>query len=251
MKLYVHLLAFNEEVMLPWALRHWFSMGVQVFVHDAGSNDETRKLAKDMGAIVVDWDTGGKFNDMAAIQLKNTCWHGTTADWVICADMDELLWFPEGWEKTFAAYEHAGIWVVKPHGFEMFKETLPEGPGQIYEYVKYGAPDDYWYAKPILFNPRRVQAMHFDPGCHSCSADLLGGGHVKLPIGCPATVPPCFLLHYHHVGPIGRIAKRYDAALARQSESNLKCGHGNRLPGIEEANRKRTLILKNIHQVVP
>ena len=39
-------------------------------------------------------------NDIKYAELRNSCWKGTNADWVIVCDLDELLWFPEGAEAT-------------------------------------------------------------------------------------------------------------------------------------------------------
>lgn len=251
MKIEAHILTYNEAALLPYILRHYQTFCSRICIYDAYSTDRTIEIAVAAGAEVYDWDTDGRFNDGEAKKLKNTCWRGTDADWIWVSDADELPYFPGGAEATLAIYEAGRIAVVKPHGYEMFSEAMPCGTGQIYDEIKHGAPDDYWYAKPILFSPRRVKSIRFDAGAHGCTAELVDGGRLQMPIGSALTEPPTYLLHFHHIGPLARIAARYDAALARQSRENLANGWGNRTPGILHAQEKRAMILKKLKQVIP
>ena len=126
-------------------------------------------------------------NDIKYAELRNSCWKGTTADWVIVCDLDELLYFPEGAEESLGAYTRMGAAVPKPHGFEMFSETYPTGNGQIWDEIKFGAPDNKWYSKAILFNPRLVSDMHYGLGSHECSPRTCTMGDPSM----WATLAPC------------------------------------------------------------
>src|SRR6185436_5072198 len=141
MKVEVHILTYNEEAILPYTLRHYNTFAQPVVVHDAFSTDRTREIAKEYGAVVLDWDCP-EINDLIAMNLKNSCWKGTGADFVICADADELMYFPRGTSWSLEMYKEVGVAIVKPHGFELCSATFPKTQGQIYEEVKMGAPDD-------------------------------------------------------------------------------------------------------------
>ncbi len=250
-KVEVHLLTWNEEAMLPYTLRHYRTFAQKIGVHDSFSTDRTREIARQYGAIVEDWDTGGVFDDEINMNLKNSCWKGTGSDWVICADCDELLWFPGGAKEALRAYDNLCVAMVKPHGFEMLSEVFPTTPGQIYDEVKFGASDSKWYAKPILFSPRRVAESGLGFGAHAAEPTLRDGHKLFIGHDCPKTKPDCFLLHFHQIWPVDRIAKVYDVRRTRLSENNVRNRRGNFDPGLKHALEKRAFIKANLQQVVP
>lgn len=244
----IHVVAYNEELILPYTLRHYRTFASRIIVYDGGSTDKTRQIAKDAGAEVVDWNTGGKINDTLLRQLKENCWKDTAADWVAVVDADELIYFPGGVAEALAAYEKVALAVIKPHGFEMVSEELPKGDGQIYDEIKMGAPDNRWYAKPVMFSPRRVQEIKFSAGAHECNALLPGG----LMMGNPVrfSEPKALFLHYHHIGSVKRIGAKYDGNKSRFSEENKKHGWGWHGDGLQHARDKRNAIMAKIQQVI-
>lgn len=241
----VHLLAWNEEAFIAYAIRHYLTYASRVVVHDAFSTDRTILIADDLGAEVENWDTGDEFNDLLAVQLKQSCWLGTAADWVIVADCDELIWFPEGAETTLAYYARAGLAVALPTGFEMFSDELPKGDGQVYDEVTRGAVDNKWYGKPVLFSPKRAPGIRFSAGCHEARVGKMVYDHTR-----PRTDPPCWLLHFHQLGGVERIGDKYDARRRRLSEYNVNGRLGNFKPGREHALEKRAFILANLQEVI-
>lgn len=245
----VHLVTFNEEMILPYTLRHYQTFASRIIVHDGGSTDRTKAICGEFDVEFTHWDTGGKINDVLLRELKERAWMGTNADWVIMADADELIYFPHGVEQALLAYESVALAIVKPHGFEMMSDSLPAGTGQIYDEIKHGGIDDRWYAKPIMFSPRRVMEIHYSAGAHECTAILRGGMGMMNPVRF--SEPPCYLLHYHHVGPVEMIGAKYDANKSRFSEENKKHGWGWHGDGRQHAMDKRAQISKTITQVIP
>lgn len=247
-KIQVLILTYNEEVIMPYTLRHYATFADRITVYDAFSTDNTRNICRKYGANVVDWKTDG-LNDMLAKHVKSTGWiNDHRSDWVICVDADELIYFPKGIEYTLAEYEQQRVEVVKPHGFEMFSESLPSKDGQIYDEIKFGGRDDKWYAKPVLFSPRRISSIEFAAGAHTTKwIDINGSEHSNPTV---PTEPPTYLLHYHHIGSLQRIADKYDATRKRLSKINEKNRHGNFDPGLKHAQDKRALIFKTLHQVI-
>jgi Glycosyl transferase family 2 len=245
----VHLLSHDLEEILPWALRHYLKFA-SVVVHDGGPEGWSTITAERMGAKAVPWDTSGKLNDELAMNLKNECWKGTDADWVICADADELVYFPEGATVTLSAYSRMGAAVIKPEGYEMFSEIFPTGEGQIYDQIKEGSREDKWYAKPILFSPKKVKETGFGIGAHDAFPVLHNGMVIHTDKSWPNPNPRALLLHYHQIGPIERVASRYDDTRKRLARVNEMNRWGNFKPGLAHAQEKRAYILPRLQQVV-
>ncbi len=250
MKVECHILAKNEEEIIVYSLRHYTTFCSKIVLHDAFSTDNTRAIAKDYGAEIRDWvDLDGKFDDRTAQQIKNTAWHGTSADWVICADADELIYFPSREPRIcLAQYMERKTFVVKPHGFELVAERFPTTSGQIYDEVKMGARDDKWYGKPILFTPHLVKEISFAPGAHAMVAELRDGTIYYNPTAY--STPECYLLHCKHLGPVERVARLYDEKRSRLSEFNRLHNQGNFRDGIIHAREKRDGICSRLERVI-
>ena len=246
-----HILAYNEREIIPYAVRHYKTYCNEIVIHDLGSTDGTQKIATDAGARVQQHDCRGEFNDMLNKTLKNTCWHGTSADWVLCVDADELIYFPSGAEVSLKAYDDAAVPVVKPYGYEMFSDIYPTGDGQIYEYVKQGARDDFWYGKAELFSPKRVGSVDFGTGAHVTHAVLHGGRKILVDSRTPPTAPSVYLLHFKHIGGIERLTRLYAENQARQSAENKRMGWGNQEDPGKHARDKRRAITAKLERVIP
>ncbi len=247
MKTEVHILTYNEEAILPYTLRHYRTFAERIIVHDSFSTDSTRQIARAFGAEVRDWDTGGVLNDLLAANLKNTIWKGSDANFCIMADADELIYFPQGAAPTLQAYWNNGVAVVKPRGFEMHSYRFPTTTGQIYDQVKFGAPDDKWYAKPILFSPPRVSEMNFGIGAHNCKALSNTGEKINV---VNFTNPPTYLLHCKHLGPVSRVAKEYTTDQQRLSDINRRERWGNQEDPYKHALDKRRGIIERLQRVI-
>jgi hypothetical protein len=244
-----HILCYNEQDILPYTLRHYQSFCDRVIVHDLGSTDDSVRIAMNTEAQIHHCPCDGVFDDRLNQRIKNTCWQNTDADWVIVADTDELVFFPCGSFATLSAYDSQEIPIVKTHGFEMFSDTYPTTEKQIYDEVNDGAPDDKWYGKPTLFSPKRVRTLSFSMGAHNVhEAFAHDGTRLSNPTACAE--PPAYLLHFHHIGGLQRIARRYDENYKRQCENNHRCNFGNQKPGIVHANEKRAAILSKLRRVI-
>ena len=250
MKVEVHILAYEEERILPYTIRHYKTFADRIIVHDANSPDGTERVSLAAGAEVQKWGLGGEVNDEEYCALKNSCWLGTDADWVIVCDADEMIYFPQDARATLDTYLRIGAAVIKPHGFEMFSYVYPTTEGQIYSEVRHGAPDDKWYSKPILWNANLVADSGLGMGSHESMPVLKNGDYIQCGKHWKFPDPPCYLLHYHQIGPATRIGARYDAIQTRMSRTNKVHGWGNFKPGLVHVQEKRVLILPNLRQVV-
>ncbi len=244
----LHLIAYNEAELIPFTLRHYALFCDRMIVHDGGSTDGTREIARELGAEVRDFFTDG-VNDKLFKELKQTAWRGTDADWVITADCDELLYAPDGWFATLASYEANNEAVIKPRGFEMFSDTMPHPDrGHITEQIRMGAEDSKWYSKPILFRPKLLRELVFSAGCHTCWATTTDGRKISDP-QTPSD-PACLLLHYHQIGGIERITRRYSGQQSRHSATNIRNNWGNFDSPAKHALEKRASITARLETVI-
>lgn len=259
MKIEVHILTHDDEQMLDWSVRHYQQIADKIVIHDGGPVGRVEPFPAlnvshpCKGIYVEPWDTAGELNDELARNLKNSCWLGTDADWVIVVDADELIW-AEGLRYILADKLRSGAAILRPHGFEMFSDYwfTPEcHPNtQITDLVKDGAPDDQWYAKPVVFSPRLVLDSGFGIGAHESDPVLRGGRRFHVGQNWPYCDGLC-LLHFKSIfGGLERIAKRYDATRKRLASVNVRNGWGNFKPGREHAQEKRDLLLPNVRRVV-
>lgn len=249
-KVTAHILAYNEKKIIPYSVRHYRSFCSKVVLHDLGSSDSTQQIAKAQGAEMVQHDCKGVTDDILNAHIKNTCWQDDDSDWIICADADELVYFPNGAEATLNDYERQQLAIVKPHGWEMTSETFPTTSGQIYEEVKWGARDDHWYAKPILFSRKRVAQTEIGMGAHEVSVTLKDGRRIYVPHGTKPSSPPCYLLHFHHLGTVEEIGTGYDEIIKRHGAMNKKMGWGIQANGSQHAKDKRKYITERLELVI-
>ncbi len=237
--------------MLPYTLRFYRDFCSELHVHDLGSQDSTIEIARSFGAIVTQHDSGGEFRDMLNKTIRNTCWHGTDADWVIIVDCDELMYFGAGVRETLRCYDEQQVAVVKPIGYEMTCDEFPTGDGRITDYVKHGARDAAWYSKPAMFSPKRVGITDFGTGAHVVTATLHGGRKLTVDNSTPPNTPTTKLLHFHHLGSVESIGKKYEAVIARLSPENRRMRWGVQSDPYGHARDKRRAIISKLERVLP
>ena len=252
-KIDVTIVGFNEEQMLPYALRHYSTFARRIRYWDAFSTDGSRDIAKSFGAEIYDWHTDG-VNDLASKTLKSTDWMypnpADRADWHIVCDTDELVYFPKGAEATLAAYDKESFAIIKTKGFEMLSDFMPTGTGQIYDEVQYGGDDDNWYGKPALFAPHRLAKIDFSAGAHEVTGTFGNGQTIQVGFKAAPNPPQTYLLHFHHLGGLQRVADRYDAQRRRLSALNVQNRWGNFDPGMKHAQDKRAFIMQTYRKII-
>lgn len=179
--------AWNEAAFLPYFLRHYQTFARSITLHDNGSTDGTDRLAREAGCRVVTNDTGGRIDNERLAYLKNTCWKGSDADWVVVCDCDELL-YARDVVGELAKYRAAGEAVPTPVGYEMLADQFPTTAGQVYDEVRHGFPDPL-YAKAVVFDPR-IAEIGYGLGAHGCD-----------PVGAvPLRASTLKLLHFRYLG---------------------------------------------------
>ena len=96
MSLNIHLysLCWNEEVMLPYTLRHYSRFCNEMVFFDNGSTDKSHKIINSFpNTIIVPFETGNSMREDIQTDIKNHAWKASCGrtDYVIVCDYDELL----------------------------------------------------------------------------------------------------------------------------------------------------------------
>jgi glycosyltransferase involved in cell wall biosynthesis len=219
MIVHTYALCFNEEVLLPYFLRHYGKASDRIVIYDNGSTDRSIEIIKASKAELRPFDTGGEHKDRAQTELKSTCYHESRgiADWVIVVDMDEFLWHPD-FRGLLEKYSKDGITFPKVAGYDMVSPVVPSGQGQIYDEIQSGLRNSVYYDKREVFHPSID--INFSPGCHLSYAN----GNLK-----ESAEADVKLLHYRYLGP-DYFTKRYSMRMARISLDNVENGWGTITP---------------------
>ena len=211
MIIHAHILAFNEEKILPFTLDYYSVFCEKIYIYDNMSTDSSDEIYKRYPKVIVKkWDSGGEFNDLYNIQIKNSGYkisREDNADWVIVCDCDEILYHPRLLEKL-AYYKEQGITVPLINGHDMVSEKFPEYDGElITKKVTTGSEVYEPFCKKILFNPK-IEAQ-IGIGGHSFSSNNT----------IHSNSPELKLLHYKLLGK-DYVESLYKIRVERLSEFN-------------------------------
>lgn len=215
MKIHLYTLCYNEEHILPFVLEHYAKLCDKIVVYDNNSTDRSLEIMKACPLVEVRPLGAVGFDDVRNIEIKNNCWKESRgiADWVIVADMDELLYVDKSYLQRMT---DAGVTIVKPHGYNMISETYPVEGMPITKQITRGMYDPQ-YSKAILFNPDALREIGYEPGAHICH-----------PTGLVAWNEPddnIKLLHYHHL-TLAKVLNKHAETFHRINKDNLAHGMG-------------------------
>jgi glycosyltransferase involved in cell wall biosynthesis len=219
MKICVITLCYNEEVILPFFIRHYERVADRIIFYDGGSTDRTREIiaACPIAELRV-LDTGGRIDDGANVRVKNTAYRDIDADWFIVVDCDEFLSHPD-LRGFLAKCDALGLNAVRCEGWNMIGDAIPAG-GLLTDQMPCGVRDDYtikFFDKMALF--ARSADMRFETGGHAAQ---VGNGR-KAP-GLPVK-----LLHYKWLS-LDYVERK--SRNLRLSDANIKNGWGFMAPGV-------------------
>jgi glycosyltransferase involved in cell wall biosynthesis len=189
-------ICWNEEAFLPYFLRHYRHFCRNIFVLDNESDDNSRDICREAGATVIDWKTDGQQDNEAMRSIKNTCWKGSDADYVVVCDIDEIVC---GLDKLGPSRGR----VVRCAGWQMV------GNGQPPEQIRLATPDGM-FCKCSVFSPA-ITEIGYNHGCH-----------VSNPVGHSVIADNlCNMLHYGMLS-MDSMLHRWSRYAARASESDRR-----------------------------
>jgi hypothetical protein len=196
----------NEERMLPYFLRHYQQYGV-VTIFDNESTDRSIEIIENSDAIYFSFNSGGEFREDILTSIRNTCWKESTADWVIITDIDEFVYHRD----LEYVLRKSKATVLLPRMFNMYSDTFPDTPRQIYDQVKYGTE---FNSKMCIFRPSEITEMNYEAGCHFANPE----GNFILDFKTPV-----INLHFKNMGQ-EYVNERNAYLFSRNSEVNRANG---------------------------
>lgn len=180
MKVWAYVTVWNEEMMLPYYLRHYLQFCDRIIVFDNQSTDNTLMICAQYPNVEVrSYNTNETFNDYVHLDLKHKCIDEARgkADYIIVSDCDEFIVHHD--ILNFLKNNESPL--IFPAGFQMVSWKFPDTDGQIYDEIRDGVPDP-WYSKPILINPNKIESLKWIEGCHEIELNSKINGEILHPV---------------------------------------------------------------------
>jgi hypothetical protein len=172
MKIHAHIIAWNEEKILPFTLDYYSTICEKIFIYDNMSTDSSDEIYKRYPKVeVVKWDSGGEINEMNYVRIKSEEYKERSrnqgVDWVIVCDCDEFLYHPNLID-VLKIYKNEGVTVPLVSGHDMVSEKFPLYDGElITKKIKIGSERYEPMCKKIIFDPNIN--ISYGIGAHSFS----------------------------------------------------------------------------------
>lgn len=170
-KVDVFTLCYNEMDILPFVIDYWKLFARHVYVFDNGSDDGSVEYLKKFNWISVMPFYSDGFNDGRHVDIKNNMWKISDADFVVVCDMDECL-YHENIMDVLQYMKHNGQSISCTAQLSTISNDFHEYPGngKLYHQldgVRFGNNINLG-DKCIIFNPRMIQQICYEPGAHKC-----------------------------------------------------------------------------------
>ena len=169
-EVYIFILCYNEEVLLPHTVAHYRSNipDCHIIIYDNMSTDNSVNIAKKLGCAVVQWQSNG-IDDNQYINIKNNCWRHIKNGWVMCIDMDE--WLCATYNDLLEEYSN-GATVLNVKGYNMIGNSKMLTLEDINLHsLRYGI-DYTTESKHLCFYAPDIKSVKYDPGAHN--AEFIG-----------------------------------------------------------------------------
>ena len=196
-------------------MNHYCSFCRTVTIFDNNSTDSTLSIVKEEfpAVIVIPFSTDNMINDAIILDIKNNCWKGSTADYVIICDCDEFL-FAENMQDRLIELKENKVTIPVIIGYNMGSETFPDDYNiPIVQQVKIGIRDRN-FDKQIIFDPNKLIEINYETGCHVCNP-------VYKEKALQDKVVQFNLLHYKYLSK-EYLYKRHAAYAERMSDFNIE-----------------------------
>lgn len=213
MRIHAHIMAWNEEKMLPFTLDYYSQLCEKIFVYDNMSSDNSDSIYRKYKKVIVNkWNSDDSFNELYNVQIKSNAYRKSredNVDWVIVCDTDEFLYHSDLMNKLKELKER-GVDMPLIEGHDMVSDTFPTYDGRlITEIIREGSDVYEPMNKNILFNPQKDVQYSL-------------GAHMSFCRNCVKTqTPELKLLHYKFLG-FDYVFNRYRTLNKRLSEWNRK-----------------------------
>lgn len=201
MKVAVFSICHNEELFLPYFLRHYKSFADYIVILDNHSTDNSFNICEQEKVHVEKLDTNGLHKIDQMTSLKNSYWKSLKDyDWVFIVDIDEIVYYPD-MRVFLESAKSQRYTVLRPTAYQMVCETYPSGNGQITDMMPFGALSTKevcqallacdTFDKKCIINPKEIKETKYGYGAHYAKMT----GRVK-----ELADPNLKLLHYRFLG---------------------------------------------------
>ena len=166
MNISIFLLCYNEELLLPYTLKHYkdrFPTAKFVLV-DNYSTDRSCEVAKENGMEIRQFQSSNCQNEETMMYIRNNIWNDIKSGWVIMCDMDEWL---EMTEKELISEEEKRVTIVTTKGFNIVGNSKTSDLSDIDLFTLNEGIEDVNFSKRILFKVSDVR-INFWWGAHTC-----------------------------------------------------------------------------------
>jgi hypothetical protein len=218
MTVHLYTLCWNDGPRLSFFFRHYDAIVDRYVIYDDGSDAATLDRLRAHPKVEIrrfERSDPTSFV-LSELHVSNQCWKESRgeANWVIVADIDELLWHAD-----LAAYlarcTRDGITAIPALGFQMVDFRFPPEGTDLPANLKRGMP---WLdmMKLAVFDPAAIEEINFTPGRHEATPT----GKVIYP-----STDELLLLHYKYLG-LWQTFRRHRALAKGLGPSDIADGHG-------------------------
>jgi len=142
----VYTIAYNEELMMPYFLRHYSTFADKIVVYDNDCTDNTIDIVKSCNTVdteIKKLDSNGEFNDYVNAKIYSNCYKKSAKDydWIIVVDADEFI-YNKDIRTLLENYNKASITLPKIVGYDMISMSFLQTEKQIYDVIKTGIITD-------------------------------------------------------------------------------------------------------------
>jgi Glycosyl transferase family 2 len=193
MTVHLYTLCWNDGPRLSFFFRHYDAIVDHYVIYDDGSDAATLARLKAHPRVEVRRFVRSDPTSFVRSEqdVSNQCWKESRghADWVIVADIDELLWHRD-LPAYLARCKRDGITAIPALGFQMINVRFPAEGTNLPAEVIHGMP---WLQmmKLAIFDPSAIDEINFSPGRHEATPT----GRVVYP-----PTDELLLLHYKYLG---------------------------------------------------
>lgn len=196
MKVYIFLLCYNEEIMLPHTLKYYKTRfpECEITVFDNYSTDRSYEIAKAAGCRVKRYESKGQQNEKDMMWIRSNMWKEFVGKgWVIMCDMDEWI---DITEEQLKEEDKRGTTILTTQGVNMVGEANEEELHDIDLFAIQRGFYDNNMSKRVCFK-YPVCAVEYWWGAHTCFPQ----GHV---VNSTTTY---LMRHYNYLGEAYLIRK--------------------------------------------
>lgn len=208
---------YNEEIMLPFFLKHYSSIAKKIVIYDNQSTDSSLQILKDWKDCEIEireYDTNDKLDNQTLINIKNECWKNADTEYVVVCDLDEFL-YHSNLNDYIKKNSDADIFNIQ--GYNMIGNEIPENNLEyLYNIIKCGV-SDINFSKNIFFKKTNMIQSNYGPGAHSNNFK----GHKRL----IKTDDELKLLHYKWLS-CQYVIDKHKMLKNRRSENDIRQAWG-------------------------